>query len=120
MDAVHDAVSAISKYEHELGAYLWSALEELPGVRLWGVNFTNARRAPTVSFTLESHNPTAIAKALGKVGICVWDGDFYARRPVEVLKVPGASLLRVGFSMYNTREEAERLVKCVASMAGGK
>jgi selenocysteine lyase/cysteine desulfurase len=32
------------------------------------------------------------------------------------MNVPGGSLLRVGFSMYNTKEEAERLVKCVAAL----
>jgi selenocysteine lyase/cysteine desulfurase len=57
-----------------------------------------------------------MAKYLGKAGICVWDGSFYAPRPVDILNVPGGSLLRVGFSMYNTKEEADRLVKCVASL----
>lgn len=119
-ETVHNAVSAIAVYEHELGQYLWSALEELRGVRLWGVKFTNAVRAPTVSFTVDDHDPSSIAKALAKVGICVWDGNFYAPRPVDILKVPGGSLLRVGFSMYNTKDEADRLVKCVAAMASKK
>ncbi len=120
MEAVHDAVAAIAVYEHELGQYLWSALEEVPGVRLWGVNFDTPRRAPTVSFTVEGLDAGFIAKALGKIGICVWDGNFYASRPVEVLKVPGGALLRVGFSMYNTKDEAERLVRCVAALARTK
>jgi cysteine desulfurase family protein (TIGR01976 family) len=117
---IRDAVAAISAYEDKLGAYLWSALEELPGVRLWGVGFSTRPRAPTVSFTLEGVDAAFIAKSLDERGICVWDGDFYAPRPVEVLKVPGRSLLRVGFSMYNTREEAERLVQRVAALARGK
>jgi selenocysteine lyase/cysteine desulfurase len=36
------------------------------------------------------------------------------------LNVSGGSLLRVGFSMYNTKEEAERLVRCVAVLAQKK
>jgi cysteine desulfurase family protein (TIGR01976 family) len=119
-ETVHDAVAAISAYEHELGAYLWSALEELPGVHLWGVKFSSTVRAPTVSFTVGAVEPGVIAKSLDKVGICVWDGNFYAPRPVEILKVPGGALLRVGFSMYNTKEEAERLVRCVAGLAQKK
>ena len=117
---VHDAIAAISVYEHELGAYLWSALEELPGVHLWGVKFSSAARAPTVSFTVDDVDPGFIAKSLDKVGICVWDGNFYAPRPVEILNIPGGSLLRVGFSMYNTKDEADRLVKCVAALAQKK
>jgi selenocysteine lyase/cysteine desulfurase len=117
---VHDAIAAISVYEHELGGYLWSALEELPGVHLWGVKFSSAVRAPTVSFTVDDVDPSFIAKSLDQVGICVWDGNFYAPRPVDVLNIPGGSLLRVGFSMYNTKEEAERLVQCVAALARKK
>jgi selenocysteine lyase/cysteine desulfurase len=73
-----------------------------------------------VSFTLEGCDAAFIAKSLGKVGICVWDGNFYAPRPVEVLNVPDGGLLRVGFSMYNTKDEAERLVRCVATLARPK
>lgn len=120
MHKVHDAIAAISLYEHGLGAYLWSALEELRGVRLWGVRFSNRLRAPTVSFTVDGVEAGFIAKSLDQVGICVWDGDFYAPRPVEILNVPGRALLRVGFSMYNTKEEAERLVRVVAALARKK
>jgi cysteine desulfurase family protein (TIGR01976 family) len=117
---VHDAIAAIAVYEHELGQQLWSALEGLPGVRLWGVDFSRPMRAPTVSFTIDDADAGHIAKSLGKVGICVWDGNFYAPRPVGVLNVPGGSLVRVGFSMYNTKDEAERLVECVAALARKK
>lgn len=118
-EAVHDAVRAISAYEHGLGHFLWSSLAEIPGVTLWGVPFSVAQRAPTVCFTLAGVASADIARRLGAAGICVWDGDFYAPRPVQVLKVPGRSLLRVGFSMYNTREEADRLLGIVREMARG-
>ncbi|MGH8298292.1 MAG: cysteine desulfurase-like protein [Steroidobacteraceae bacterium] len=120
MHKVRDAIAAISAYEHKLGEYLWSALEELRGVRLWGVRFSNRLRAPTVSFTVDGVDAAFIAKSLDEAGICVWDGDFYAPRPVEILNVPGRALLRVGFSMYNTQEEAERLVERVAALARKK
>jgi cysteine desulfurase family protein (TIGR01976 family) len=120
MHKVHDAIAAISLYEHKLGEYLWSALEELRGVRLWGVRFSNRLRAPTVSFTVDDVDPGFIAQSLDEVGICVWDGNFYAPRPVEILNIPGRALLRVGISMYNTKEEIERLVECVAALARRK
>jgi selenocysteine lyase/cysteine desulfurase len=119
-ETVHSAVAAIAAYEHELGAHLWSGLAELPGVRLWGVTFDRKMRAPTVSFTIDDVSPAFVAKSLGKVGICVWDGNFYAPRPVDILNIPGGSLVRVGFSMYNTKDEAERLLKCVASLSRPK
>ena len=119
-ETVHDAVAAIAVYEHELGQHLWSALEGLRGVKLWGVDFSRPMRAPTVSFTVIDVDAGYIAKSLGNVGICVWDGNFYAPRPVEIMNIPGKALVRVGFSMYNTKDEAERLVQCVAALARQK
>ena len=119
-ETVHDAIAAIAVYEHELGQHLWSALEGLPRVRLWGVDFSRPMRAPTVSFTVDDVEAGTIAKALGKMGICVWDGNFYAPRPVEIMNIPGKALVRVGFSMYNTKDEIERLVQCVAALARQK
>jgi cysteine desulfurase family protein (TIGR01976 family) len=115
--AVYEALTGISQYEHALGALLWSELSRLPGVRLWGLPFAQAHRAPTVSFTVDGVDSAAIARELGAMGICVWDGNFYAPRPVEILKVPGGSLVRVGFSMYNSSEEAMRLVAAVQKIA---
>jgi selenocysteine lyase/cysteine desulfurase len=119
-ETVHDAIAAIAAYEHELGQYLWSALKELPYVRLWGTDFSKTLRAPTVSFTVEDVEASHIAKSLGRLGIFVWDGSFYAPRPVQLLNIPGGALVRVGFSIYNTKEEAERLVQCVATLARKK
>src|ERR1700685_1191625 len=118
--AVHDALGAICAYDHSLGALLWSELSRLPGVRLWGLPFTDAARAPTVSFTAEGHDPAALARALGAGGICVWGGNFYAPGPVEILQVPAGSLVRVGFSMYNSADEAMRLVAVVRQATAGQ
>ncbi len=118
--AVHDALGAIAAYEHSLAALLWSELAQLPGVRLWGLPFTDAARAPTVCFTVDGHDSAALARTLGAVGICVWDGNFYAPRPLEILQVPGGSLVRVGFSMYNSAEEAMRLVATVRDATAGQ
>jgi hypothetical protein len=36
---------------------------------------------------------------------------------VQILKAPGGSMLRVGFSMYNTRAEAQRLIAMVKDLS---
>jgi len=60
------------------------------------------------------------ARRLGEEGVLVWDGDFYAPRPVEALGlVARGGLLRTGISLYNTRSEVARLVDGVARIAGG-
>ena len=64
-----------------------------------------------MSITLEGVSAAVAAKTLGDRGICVWDGDFYAARPVQVLGLAErGGLLRTGISMYNTREEIDRLL----------
>jgi cysteine desulfurase family protein (TIGR01976 family) len=113
-----DAMSAISAYEHELAKGYHEAVGRLPGVRIWGPDFANAaKRAPTVSITLDKVSAPQAAAALGAKGICVWDGNFYAARPVELLGLEErGGLLRTGFSMYNTQAESQRLLTAIAEI----
>jgi selenocysteine lyase/cysteine desulfurase len=62
-----------------------------------------------------------IAAALGERGICVWDGNFYAARAVEILGLADqGGLLRTGISMYSTREEIERLLTGLEELAADR
>lgn len=106
-----DAMSGIAVYEHALAASYHERVRRLPGVRAYGPDFSSRARAPTVSITLERHTAAAAAAALGAAGICVWDGDFYAARAVEVLGLKErGGLLRTGVSMYSTSADLERLL----------
>jgi selenocysteine lyase/cysteine desulfurase len=87
-------------------------------VRVWGPGFDTPARAPTVSITLDKHSAAAAATALGAQGICVWDGNFYAARAVEVLGLQErGGLLRTGVSMYTTRADIDRLLTAVDALA---
>jgi cysteine desulfurase family protein (TIGR01976 family) len=111
-ERIVDAMTHISAYEHELAKFYHDAVRRIPGVRVWGPDFAAGRaRAPTVSITLDNMSAAAAATALGNQGVCVWDGDFYAARTVEVLGLAErGGLLRTGISMYNTRDELTRLL----------
>jgi cysteine desulfurase family protein (TIGR01976 family) len=118
-ERILDAMTGIAAYEHELARYFHGALGALPGVRRWGPAFASRARAPTVSITLDRHPAGAAAAALGERGICVWDGDFYAARAVEVLGLSArGGLLRTGVSMYSTRAELDRLLEGIEALAG--
>ncbi len=107
-----DAMTGIAAYEHGLARRYFNAVRELPGVRVWGPDFATPARAPTVSITLEKHTATAAAAALGAAGVCVWDGNFYAARAVEVLGLaPRGGLLRTGISLYSSEADIERLLE---------
>jgi selenocysteine lyase/cysteine desulfurase len=68
-------------------------------------------RVPTVSFRLEGFTPRQVAQHLGKRGIFVWHGNYYALSLSERLGVEETGgMVRVGLVHYNTRDEVERLV----------
>ena len=118
-ERILDAMTHISAYEHGLAKNFHDAVRRIPGVRVYGPDFAAGRvRAPTVSITLAKATAAEAATALGKQGICVWDGDFYAARPVQVLGLQErGGLLRTGISMYNTQDELQRLLAGIEQLA---
>ena len=113
-ERVVDAMTGICAYEHELARGYYEGVRRLRGVEVFGPDFSSSARAPTVSITLERHRAEAAAAELGRQGICVWDGHFYAARAVEVLGLEKrGGLLRTGVSMYSTQAEIERLLGAI-------
>jgi cysteine desulfurase family protein (TIGR01976 family) len=118
-EQVVDAMTGISAYEHGLAKFYHDSVRAIPGVQVWGPDFSTRARAPTVSITLDKATAGEAATALGKLGICVWDGNFYAARAVEVLGLAKrGGLLRTGVSMYSTRDDVQRLLKGIERLAG--
>ena len=110
-ERIVDAMTSISAYEHGLARTFHEGLRRIRGVKIWGPDFGSRARAPTVSITLERQDAAAAAAALGEQGICVWDGNFYAARAVEVLGLAErGGLLRTGVSLYSSSAEIGRLL----------
>lgn len=116
------AMESLAAYEHSLARRYFDRVREIPGVEVRGPGFDDVGqvgRAPTVSITLDGTTPQHLAEELGARGVLVWDGDFYAARPIEVLGLAErGGVLRTGISMYNTAEEVDRLVEGVTEVAG--
>jgi cysteine desulfurase family protein (TIGR01976 family) len=111
------AMSGIAEWEHGLASSYYEQVRRIPGVTVWGTDFSGPR-APTVSITIDGVHPRDAARALGEKGIQVWDGDFYAVRAIEVLGLSErGGVIRTGFAMYNTPEEIERLLAAVRELA---
>ena len=121
-DRVRAAMTAIRAYEMELYGRLADGLEEIPGVRLYGIT-DRARfgdRTPTAAITLDGHAPRDVAEALGREGIAVWDGDFYATGLIERLGLTDSGgVVRIGLTHYNTADEIDRVVGAIARVAEG-
>lgn len=112
VESLRAAWEAIARYERDLCRHLLSGVEELPGLRLWGISATDRlqERVPTFSFTHANRSPKAIAKSLADEGIYTWPGNHYALPFTEAAGLEPEGTLRVGLLHYNTREEIDRLV----------
>ncbi|HOT23737.1 MAG TPA: cysteine desulfurase-like protein [Thermoleophilia bacterium] len=104
-------------YEQPLARYLVTELDEIDGVTLYGPPAGHPRTS-TVSFTLDGYTAMEVARILGERGLFVWDGHFYAIRLVERLGlIDSGGLVRVGLCPYTTKEELDRLLEAVHSLA---
>jgi cysteine desulfurase family protein (TIGR01976 family) len=117
------AMTAIRAYEFELSRALLGTLESIPGLRLYGLSDPRRLdgRVPTFSFRLEGQHPQAVAKALAKENIYVWDGNYYALAVTERLGVEASGgMVRVGAAHYNTLEEVTRLGEVLKKIASAR
>jgi cysteine desulfurase family protein (TIGR01976 family) len=95
---------------------LWSGLQAVGGVRLYGPPPGEAR-TPTASFAVDGHTALEVARALADRGVFVSHGDFYALTVARRLGHAADGLVRAGCACYTTTEEIDRLVEGVASLA---
>jgi cysteine desulfurase family protein (TIGR01976 family) len=114
------AMTVIHAYEFELVRALLSALESVPGLRIYGL--TDPRRlderVATFSFRLKDLAPRLVAEKLAQEGIYVWDGNYYAVNVTERLGIDDSGgMVRVGATHYNTLEEVARLKEALIKIA---
>ena len=114
------AMIAIVDYERELARRLIDGLGAIGGVAIHGIvdPARASERAPTVSISIDGVHPRAAAEAMGRDGIFVWDGDFYATGLIERLgKAADGGVLRLGLVHYNTAVEVDRALEAVERLA---
>ena len=109
---------------YELGLYrrLADGLDAIRGVRMLGITERSRfdERCPTASIVIDGVAPRTAAEALGRQGIAVWDGDFYATSLVERLgHAESGGVLRIGLVHYNTAAEVDRLLGALEAIASG-
>jgi selenocysteine lyase/cysteine desulfurase len=112
-------MTAIKAYERGLIERLVAGLLTIPGLTFYGIREQErfGLRTPTVSFRIEGYTPRAVAEYLGKQGIFVWDGNYYALSLTERLGVEAnGGMVRIGLVHYNTAEEVERLLEALAAL----
>ena len=105
-------LAAIQTYEYELSRKLLTTLQQIPGLRIYGLDDPHRveERVPTFAMNLEGKHPRQVAEMLDKRNIFVWDGNFYALSVTERLGVEDSGgVVRIGAAHYNTFDEIELL-----------
>jgi cysteine desulfurase family protein (TIGR01976 family) len=113
--ALEATYAALHVRGHQLLEQLWNGLSAMPRLTVYGPP-PNRPRTPTLSFSLDGHDPGDVAAALAARGVFVSHGDFYATTVIERLGRAPAGLVRAGCACYTTTEEVARLVDGVASI----
>ena len=98
----------IAAWEGELLAYATASLERIPGLRIIG---TAAHKAAVVSFVLDAAHPHDVATVLDQEGVAVRAGHHCAQPIMDRFGV--AATTRASFSVYNTREDVDALVRAI-------
>jgi cysteine desulfurase family protein (TIGR01976 family) len=118
---IASAWGVLEAHERALTQRLIESLREFKGLTIRGITSANAvhRRVPTVSFTLEGHNPETLAKGFAADNIFVWSGHNYAIEPVGKMGLlEKGGVLRVGLAHYNTEVEIDLLARSLHRMTG--
>ena len=107
------AFDAIRSHERDLSLRFLEGLGRMPRIRLWGLA-DPARvdeRTPTFAIRVGEQHPAETAEKLGRRGVLVWDGHYYAITVMErlgLLDTGGA--VRVGFCHYHSAGDVDRVL----------
>lgn len=102
----------IRRHERGLAQVLDAGLAEITAVRTVGLPGDSSDRVPIFGMVPEGVTPRKLAEALNDAEIYTWDGNFFAKRVVEVLGLDlEEGLLRIGMAHYNVPAEIERFLE---------
>ncbi|WP_088890373.1 SufS family cysteine desulfurase [Leptolyngbya ohadii] len=101
----------IAAYEHELTAYLWQEIGQIPEVTTYGAkpNAKADNRAALVSFTTGSVHPHDLSTILDQAGIAIRAGH-HCTQPLH-RHIGAQSTARASLYFYNTKSEVDAFIK---------
>jgi cysteine desulfurase/selenocysteine lyase len=99
-------IENIGAYENEVLAYATQAVSAIPDVRLIG---TAKEKAGVLSFVLDNIHPHDIGTILDQEGIAIRTGHHCSQPVMKRFGI--AATARASFALYNTKEEADALVR---------
>lgn len=119
-ERLEQAMSLTKSYEMMLSQRFLEGATAVPGLKVYGITDIERldERTPTFAVSLDGYTPAQVAAYLGKQGIFVWDGHYYAIAVMERLGLlDKGGLVRIGFAHYNTTAEVDRLLSALTNLA---
>lgn len=113
------ALQGIRQYEALISDRFLRGATAVPGLHVYGITDVERldERTPTFAVSLAGWSPREVAEALGRQGIFVWDGHYYAVAVMERLGLlDQGGLVRIGFVHYNTFEEVDRVLEALSKL----
>ncbi len=102
----------IARHEHELLEYATGLLSAIKGLRIIG---TAPAKVGVISFVLQNRRTEDVGRMLDQAGIAVRAGHHCAQPTMRRYGVE--STVRPSFSLYNTKEEIDRLADAVRTLS---
>lgn len=103
-------MTEVQAHEADLVAYILPKLRAIEGLTLYGPEHPE-NRAGVIAFNLDGLHPHDLATALDYEGVAVRAGHHCAQPLLSYLNV--SATVRASFSLYNTREDCDRLVDAI-------
>lgn len=98
----------IRAHEDDLLHYATEQLSTVPGLRIVG---TAPQKASIISFIMDGAHPHDIGTILDQQAVAIRTGHHCCMPLMKRLKLPATA--RASFALYNTREDADALVKAL-------
>ncbi|MFI6829683.1 cysteine desulfurase-like protein [Kribbella sp. NPDC050241] len=108
-----DSLRLVEEHEDKLREDLESRLAAIAGITLHG---HASRRTPTLLFTVDGWEPSAVAARLAAAGVNAPAGSFYAYEAARHLGLGSAGGVRVGLAPYTDQSDVDRLVDAIARL----
>lgn len=102
---------SIAAHEHDLLNYATQRLASIDGLKIYG---TAPDKAAVISFTLGDIHAHDVSTIIDRAGVAIRAGHHCAEPLMERLGV--AATARASFGVYNTREDADALVKALETV----
>jgi cysteine desulfurase family protein (TIGR01976 family) len=115
-DQLSDALARIGAHEGRLSQRFLDGIAGMASIRLFGATDVKSR-APIFAIEVGGRPPGEVAAELGRDGVFVWAGGYYAVEVMERLGRSDSGLVRVGFVHYNTLDEVDRVLAALERSA---